>query len=76
MVRLPQISGKRLVRLLEKKGYYLVRWHGSHAIMDNGIQVIPVPCHSNRPLKKGTLRAIIRDAGISMDELIQLFEKT
>jgi predicted RNA binding protein YcfA (HicA-like mRNA interferase family) len=58
------ISGKELCRLLERNGWYLVRVHGSHHLYHKlGDPVlISVPVHGNKPLKKGTLNAILQKA--------------
>lgn len=67
--RLPVLKPKEVVRVLEKLGYHQHRQTGSHLIMikdNSSIQPI-VPIH-NRDLKKGTLRAIIREAGCTVEE--------
>ena len=58
------ISGKELCRLLERNGWYLVRVHGSHHLYNKlGKPVlISVPVHGNKPLKKGTLKALFQKA--------------
>jgi predicted RNA binding protein YcfA (HicA-like mRNA interferase family) len=55
---------KELLRLLEKEGFVFVRQSGSHAIYRKpGVGNIVVPIHS-RDIPKGTLSAILKDAGI------------
>jgi len=65
------ISGKDLCRILEKKGWQLKNIHGSHHVyMKAGRKErISVPVHGNRDLKPGLLKAIMKIAGISEDEL-------
>jgi predicted RNA binding protein YcfA (HicA-like mRNA interferase family) len=60
------ISGKELCRLLESNGWDLVRVHGSHHLYSKlGHSVlISVPVHPNRPLKKGTLKALLQKADL------------
>ncbi|MFN3396538.1 MAG: type II toxin-antitoxin system HicA family toxin [Thermodesulfovibrionales bacterium] len=69
MDKLPSISGK----VLEKDGFRLVRQTGSHRIYqkitDEGCITIPVPVHTNKPLKKGTLYNILKKAGITKERL-------
>jgi len=69
MDKLPQLSDKELCRLLEKDGFVFVRQTGSHRIYQKSDEenciTIPVPVHSNNPLKKGTLHAILKKAQIS-----------
>lgn len=76
MAKLPQINGQDLCKSLEKDGFIFVRQTGSHKIYqkltEEGKITIPVPVHSNRPLKKGTLSTILKKAGISKEKLIFL----
>ena len=72
MSRLPRISGRDCVKALGKVGFYLKRQHGSHMILrrDNPLAQVVVPNH--KELDRGTLRAIIRQAGLSVDEFAGL----
>ena len=55
---------RELIRLLEKAGYVFVRQSGSHAIYKKpGAKIIVVPIHS-KDIPKGTLNAILKDAGL------------
>jgi predicted RNA binding protein YcfA (HicA-like mRNA interferase family) len=66
--RLPAVSGKLVVRALTRAGFIVDRIVGSHHILvrpDDGTRAVTVPCHSSRDLKPGTLRAIIRQAGLT-----------
>ena len=65
------ISGREFVKILEKKGWKLVRIKGSHHIyMEEGNPArISVPIHGNTPLKKGLLKYFMKIAGIKEDEL-------
>jgi len=71
--RLPRISGRQAARALQRLGYEFDRQEGSHMILR---QVHPlhrrlvVPDHKELP--KGTLRAIIRQAGLSVDDFAAL----
>lgn len=73
MDKIPSISGKELCSVLEKDGFKLVRQTGSHRIYqkttEEGTITIPVPVHSNRLLKKGTLHHILKKAGITKERL-------
>ncbi len=68
-------KGTELVKVLQKMGFHVERWKGSHAIMDNGHRIVVVPCHGKKELPKGTQRAIIRDAGLDIDEFNQFLKK-
>ncbi|WP_058866055.1 type II toxin-antitoxin system HicA family toxin [Chloracidobacterium thermophilum] len=73
MSDLPQISGRELVKVLKKIGYEQDRQRGSHIIMrqkDYPHRRVTVPDH--KEIAKGTLRAIIREIGLTIDELRDL----
>ncbi len=72
MSRLPRISGRDCVKALGKVGFYLKRQQGSHLILrrDNPFAQVVVPNH--KELDRGTLRAIIRQAGLYVDEFVRL----
>jgi predicted RNA binding protein YcfA (HicA-like mRNA interferase family) len=65
------VSGKAMSFLLEKKGWTLARVTGSHHIFvhDGSNLRITVPVHGNHDLKTGLQRAIMKQAGITEDEL-------
>ena len=60
------------MKSLEKMGFYFKRQHGSHIVLrrDDPFAQIVVPDH--KELDRGTLRAIIRQAGLSIAEFIKL----
>ncbi|MBD2391006.1 type II toxin-antitoxin system HicA family toxin [Dolichospermum sp. UHCC 0684] len=72
MSKLPIISGLDCVKALEKIGFVVDRQRGSHIIMvrEEPRTTISVPDH--KELDRGTLRGIIRQAGLSVDEFIEL----
>jgi len=72
MIKLPVISGRKCVKALERINFYLKRQEGSHIILrrDDPFTQIVVPDH--KELDRGTLRAIIRQAGLSIDEFVKL----
>ena len=65
------ISGKRMCRILEERGWTLARINGSHHIYQypGTRRRVVVPVHGNQDLKPGTQRAIMRDAGLTDDDL-------
>ncbi len=75
MSKLPMISGRKCVRALEQAGFYLKRQTGSHLILrrDEPFAQVVVPDH--RVLDRGTLRAVIRQAGLSVDEFVNLLRE-
>jgi len=72
MSKLPVISGHESVKALEKAGFYLKRRESSHIVLrrDNPFAQLVVPDH--KELDRGTLRAIIRQAGLSVEEFERL----
>lgn len=72
MSKLPVISGRECIKALEKKGFYFKRQEGSHIILrrDNPSAIVVVPDH--KELDRGTLRAIIRQVNLSVDEFVKL----
>jgi len=70
---LPVLKPKQVVAALEKAGFEVRRQTGSHVIMyKSGIRhPISIPLHPG-DLPKGTLRAIIRQAGLTIDEFLGL----
>lgn len=77
MAKLPQATGAELIRVLQQKGFRITRQRGSHVQLrreepDGTITTFPVPIHAGQTLKKGTLRGILRKAGLSPDELTSL----
>ncbi len=73
MSRLPVVSGQGLCKALQKIGYSMDHQTGSHIILRNQdppYRRLTVPNH--KEISKGTLRAIIRQAGLTVEELIDL----
>ncbi len=71
MSKLPQISGRQLVAALRKFEYVVDRQRGSHIVLRNVSpphRRLVVPDH--KEVAKGTLRAILGQAGLTVDELL------
>ena len=66
MTRLPRISGQDCVRALAKAGFHLVRQRSSHMTLRRNCPYARVVVPDHRELDRGTLRAIIRDAGLTV----------
>ena len=58
------MTGKDVVKLLQKKGWVIDRVHGSHYIMKNGNQTETIPVHSKKDLPTGLLNSIKKRTGI------------
>jgi predicted RNA binding protein YcfA (HicA-like mRNA interferase family) len=75
MAGLPVVSGARVVRALTRAGFVLDRIVGSHHVLvhpGNPSRTVTVPVHAGRDLKPGTLRAIIRQTGFTVEEFRDL----
>ena len=73
MSMLPVVSGREVVKALGKIGYFRDHQRGSHIILRQQSaphRRLTVPDH--REVAKGTVRAIIRQAGLSVDEFKNL----
>jgi predicted RNA binding protein YcfA (HicA-like mRNA interferase family) len=69
---LKRVSGKRMCKALEGKGWLLKRVNGSHHIYAHSSHpdtIISVPVHGNRMLKKGTQQGIMKDTGLTDTDL-------
>ncbi|QKQ72537.1 type II toxin-antitoxin system HicA family toxin [Nostoc sp. TCL240-02] len=65
------VSGKQLCRLVEQKGWVLQRITGSHHIYENPeVQILSIPVHRNQDLKVGTLKALMKIAQLSEEDLL------
>ncbi len=72
MARLPVVSGAEAVKVFEKAGWTIDRQRGSHVILvkDGHLATLSVPDH--KELAKGTLRSLIRAAGLTTDDFESL----
>lgn len=65
------ISGKRMCKVLERRGWRLARKRGSHRVYQHAAYDYPVvvPVHANQDLKPGTQRSIMRHADLTDEDL-------
>jgi predicted RNA binding protein YcfA (HicA-like mRNA interferase family) len=72
--RLPAVSSRDAIRAFQKAGFYELagRGKGSHTVLcrDNPRTLLTVPGHSI--VKRGTLRALIRQADMTVEEFVAL----
>jgi predicted RNA binding protein YcfA (HicA-like mRNA interferase family) len=72
-MKLPVVSGSEAVRAFRRIGYELDEQHGSHMILrhaDPPHRRLSVPNH--KELATGTLRALIREAGLTVEQFAEL----
>ena len=72
MSKLPAISGGECIKALSKAGFVIYRQRGSHVtlVRQNPPAQTTIPLH--KELDRGTLRAIIRQAGLTVDEFVSM----
>lgn len=58
------MSGKELMRRMEKAGWSLDHISSSHYIMKRGLATLSVPVHANRDLPTGTLNKLLKESGL------------
>lgn len=75
MPKLPAISPKKLVKIFERLGFEVDHISGSHFVLYRAADKkrLTIPCHA-KDLPKGTLLAILRQAGIDKDQLKDLLD--
>jgi predicted RNA binding protein YcfA (HicA-like mRNA interferase family) len=72
--RLPTVSAREAIRALERAGFVAARTSGSHCRLvqaSDPARKVTIPIHSG-DLKRGTLRAIVAQAGLTVAEFIAL----
>lgn len=65
--KLPAVSGYETIKAFTRLGFAIVRRRGSHVVLQKGLIIFTVPLH--RTLKKGTFHAILKQSGVSIEEL-------
>ena len=75
MPTLPQLSGRETVQAYESLGWKVARQKGSHIILikDGHVATLSVPDH--KEVAKGTLRSLIRSAGLTVLEFLFVLKK-
>ena len=72
MPKLPRISGKQAVGILERLGFRQVQQRGSHVVLRRGDSGCALPLH--KELAVGRLRSALRQAGVTPEEFVQAFK--
>lgn len=71
MTRLPRLSGKQVVRILEKNGFQVERTRGSHVFLKHPDgRATSVPVHASETIGPGLFRAILRDVEMSAEDFV------
>jgi predicted RNA binding protein YcfA (HicA-like mRNA interferase family) len=75
MTALPSVNADRLIRALQRAGFFIHHTTGSHYVLKHAERPavrIVVPHHGSADIKRGILRSILRQAGLTADDLIAL----
>jgi len=75
MSKLQELSYREITERLSKLGFRLYRQgKGTHElwVRDTDGRVVPVPRYKGKKIRKGTVRAIIREVGVSVEEFMEL----
>ncbi len=73
MPKLPRLTARQIISVLEKIGFSLARQSGSHMIYKNPAgKRVTVPFHASKILHPKVLKNILRDAQIAVEELDKL----
>ncbi|MGA7981468.1 MAG: type II toxin-antitoxin system HicA family toxin [Chromatiaceae bacterium] len=67
---LPVLSGRQVVRVFEKLGWTVARQRGSHIILVKKDQITTLSVPDHKEVARGTLRSLIRAAGLTPDAFI------
>jgi predicted RNA binding protein YcfA (HicA-like mRNA interferase family) len=65
--KLPALKPKRVIKALERGGFYIHHIKGGHYFLIKGNTYVIIPYH-NRDLKPGTLHDITKQSGLTVDE--------
>jgi predicted RNA binding protein YcfA (HicA-like mRNA interferase family) len=72
MPPVPAIRGDRLIKALERAGFTVTRVKGSHHRLKHPDgRSTTVPVHAGKDVPKGTIRAILEDTGLTVDDLLK-----
>lgn len=69
---LPRVSGRECIAALQKDGFSILRQSGSHVVLKRSSPFAQLVVPDHRELDTGTLRAIIRQSGLSADQFLKL----
>jgi len=76
MPPLPVVAAQDCIAVLRKFGYEVARQKGSHVrLVCSGRNPVSVPVHQGQTLKRGTLRAILREADISVEDFVAVLSR-
>lgn len=71
-MKLPILSGREVVRAFAKVGWEVARQRGSHIVLVRAGSMASLSVPDHREVAKGTLRSLIRAAGMTVEEFAEL----
>jgi predicted RNA binding protein YcfA (HicA-like mRNA interferase family) len=74
MPPLPVLNHKEVIATFERMGWHVARQQGSHIVMikEGHIATLSIPAH--KEVARGTLRGLIRAAGVSVSEFCEIYK--
>ena len=75
MPELPLLSGRETVKAFESLGWQIARQKGSHIILTKVGQIATLSIPDHKEVAKGTLRSLIRSAGLTVSEFLDVLKK-
>jgi predicted RNA binding protein YcfA (HicA-like mRNA interferase family) len=72
MPKLPVISGSEAVKAFQRTGWRVDRQRGSHAVLLEAGHIASLSVPQHKQLAPGTLRGLLRGAGITVEEFLRL----
>ena len=75
MTDLPSVSAARLIRALQRAGFFVHHATGGHYVLkhpDRPAVRVVVPYHGSADVKRGIVGSILRQAGLTADDLVRL----
>lgn len=70
--RLPRLTAREIIRILERHGFALARSSGSHHIFKNSAgRRVTVPVHGHNIIHIKVLQSILHDMGLSVEDLFE-----
>ena len=76
MPKLPVVNGREMIRALQRAGFVLDSQESSHVTMFSPVtgRHATVPVHAARDMKTGTVRNVLRQAGLTVEEFHELLK--
>jgi len=73
-MRLPRVTGDKVVRALKRDGFEELKWRGGHCYLyhPGKDKLVTVPVHAGKIIAPKTLKSILRQAEISIEEFKEL----